>query len=169
MTKPPSSTKCFSDLRFLFLEQMLEVRAAWLWYVIFSFIFPIIVVFAIGHIGSGLTDRTSLLFIVSGAAIITVTNEALVNIAIRVAAMRKEGILLYYASLPISKTAFILAVLLSRLVISLPGMIIAVFLGPRLYNISFEFSLWIVVLLPLTALSLSAIGVAASLLIESLE
>src|SRR5438128_403242 len=126
MTKSPPSTKFLSDLRILFLEQMLEVRAAWPWYVIFSFIFPIIVIFAVGHIGSGLTDRTSLLFIVSGTAIITVTNEALVNIAIRVAAMRKEGTLLYYASLPISKTAFVLAVLLSRLAVSLPGMIIAV-------------------------------------------
>jgi ABC-2 type transport system permease protein len=162
-------TKFFIDLKFLWLEQMLEVRRTWYWFVVFSLVLPITMVFGFARIGSGLTDYDSLLYIISGSAIFSVTNEGLYTLAVRIGTMKKEGTLVYYASLPISKTAFLIAILLSRMVITFPGMIAPVVIGTWLYDVSFEWSLWILILLPLAALSLSNIGMALGVFVSNLE
>ncbi len=155
------------ELKFLWLEQMLEVKANWLSSLIFSFGYPLVVIFGIGRIGNGLTDPTSLLYIISGSATLSVMNEAFVNFALNVGTMRREGVLVYYAALPISKFSFVCALLLSRLVISLPGMMVAILIGPRMYGVVYTVNIWILLLFPLTGLSLSAIGMAMGLLIKS--
>lgn len=161
--------KFLTDLKYLWLEQMLEVRTTWYWFVVFGMFMPLSMVFGFARIGSGLTDRTSLIFIISGAAIFSVATEGIVTMAQRVGTMKKEGMLVYYASLPISKVAFIMAIMFSRLIVALPGMLMPILIGPLLYNISLEPSLWILILLPLTALALSAIGMVLGSLINSLE
>src|SRR5262249_19506323 len=124
--------RMLSDLKFLWLEHMLEVKATWVWFLLFSLGLPLVLIFGIGHIGSGLTDRNSLIYIISGSAIYAVTNDALAAIALRIGIMRKEGMLTYFASLPVGKTTFVVALLLARLAVSLPGMIVALVIGPYL-------------------------------------
>jgi ABC-2 type transport system permease protein len=55
------------------------------------------------------------------------------------------------------------------LVVSLPGILTPLFFGALIYKVDIEFSLWIIILLPLTALALSSIGMALGLFIHSLE
>jgi ABC-2 type transport system permease protein len=164
-----SLTKFFIDLKYLWLEQMLEVRRTWYWFLIFSLILPVTMVFGFTRIGSGLTDYDSLIFIISGAAIFSVTNEGLYALAVRIGTMKKEGTLIYYASLPISKTAFLLAILLSRLVVTLPGMIVPLVFGAWLYQIPVSLNLWVLALLLLTAMALSNIGLVLGTIVGSLE
>jgi ABC-2 type transport system permease protein len=161
--------KFLVDFKFLLLEQMLQIRVTWYWHVLFGLVLPVALVFGFGRIGSGTQDRASLLYVISGAAIFAVANDGLYKMATRIAIMRKEGIMLYYASLPISRFALMSALLVSRLVITLPGMLVPIVFGMAIYNVQFEFSPWIVVLLPLTALVLSALGMALGVLIENLE
>jgi ABC-2 type transport system permease protein len=161
--------KFMVDLKYLWLEQMMEIRTTWYWFVVFGMFMPLSMVFGFARIGSGLTDRTSLIFIISGAAIFSVATEGIVTMAQRVGTMKKEGMLVYYASLPISKVAFIMAIMFSRLIVTLPGMLMPILIGPLLYNVSLEPSLWIFILLPLTALALSAIGMVLGSMINSLE
>src|SRR5437764_8963678 len=99
-------TKFLVDLKYLWLEQMLEVRTTWYWFAIFSLLMPISMVFGFGRIGSGLSDRNSLVYIITGAAIFAAASEGLMGTSQRVGTMKKEGMLVYYASLPISKAAF---------------------------------------------------------------
>lgn len=162
-------SKFMIDLKFLWLEQMMEVRTTWYWFVVFGMFMPLSMVFGFARIGSGLSDRTSLIFIISGAAIFAVATEGIVTMAQRVGTMKKEGMLVYYASLPISKVAFIIAIMFSRLIVALPGMVMPILIGPLLYKVNLEPSLWIFILLPLTALALSAIGMVLGSLISSLE
>ncbi len=157
------------DLKYLWLEQMLEIRTIWYWYLIFSLFLPLAMVFGFARMGSGLTDANSLIYIISGSAIFSVANDGLYTMAVRIGSMKKEGMLLYYASLPISKVAFVAAIMLSRLTVTLPGMIAPMLFGSLLYKVDLNFSGWIVLLLPLTALALSAIGMAIGSLINSLE
>jgi len=157
------------DLKYLWLEQMLEIRTIWYWYFMFSLFLPIAMVFGFARIGSGLTDTNSLIYIISGAAIFSVANDGLYTMAVRIGSMKKEGMLLYYASLPISKVAFVAAIMLSRLTVTLPGMIAPMLFGSLIYKVDLNFSVWIIVLLPLTALALSAIGMAIGSLVNSLE
>jgi ABC-2 type transport system permease protein len=157
------------DFKYLWLEQMLEIRTTWYWYFVFSLVLPLAMVFGFTRIGTGLTDTNSLIYIISGAAIFSVANDGLYTMAIRIGSMKKEGMLLYYASLPINKVAFVMAIMLSRLSVTLPGMIAPMLFGSLIYKIDLNFSLWIVLLLPLTALALSAIGMALGSIVNSLE
>lgn len=168
---PPitGTRKFFIDLKFLWLEQMMEVRFIWYWYLIFSLLLPAAMVFGFTRFGSGLTDQISLIYIVSGAAIFGAANEGLTTMAIRIGSMRKEGMMIYYASLPISRTAFILALVFSRLTVTLPGMIAPLALGSFYYGVDIQINFWILTLIPLTALTLSAMGMMVGVVIESME
>lgn len=161
--------KFFVDLRVLFIEQMLEVRTLWYWMAVFSIVMPLSMVFGFARIGSGLQDQNSLLFIITGSAIFAVATDGITTMAQRIGTMKKEGMLIYYASLPISKTAFILALLFSRLIVSLPGMLTPLLVGPFFYNVKFEFSLWVVILLPITGMAMAVIGMALGTLLNNLE
>ena len=169
MTAFTAPGKFFIDLKFLWLEQMLEIRRTWYWFLVFSLILPVTMVFGFTRIGSGLTDYGSLIFIISGSAVFAATNEGLYALAVRIGTMKKEGTLIYYASLPISKTAFLLAILLSRLVVTFPGMLVPLVFGAWLYQIPISLNLWVLVLLLLTAMALSNIGLMLGAVVGSLE
>lgn len=169
-TQPAAGlSKFLVDLKILWLEQILEIRTSWYFFLIFSMVMPLAMVFGFTRIGSGLTDRTSQLFIISGSAILTATSDGLMSVAQRLGSLKKEGALIYYASLPISKTAFILAVVFSRLPLSWPGIITPLVVGPLLNGTPVEFNPWIIFLIPLTGLTLSALGMALGALLDSLE
>lgn len=157
------------DLKYLWLEQMLEIRTIWYWYFIFSFFLPLAMVFGFTRMGSGLTDNASLIYVISGSAIFSVANDGLYSVAVRIGSMKKEGMLLYYASLPISKIAFVIATVLARMVVTLPGMLVPLVFGSAVYHVQLEFNLWIVLLLPLMALAMCSIGMALGSFINSLE
>src|SRR5882724_3254019 len=103
LTRTQGLRKFAIDLKYLWLEQMLEIRTIWYWYLIFSLVLPLAMVFGFTRIGSGLTDTNSLIYIISGSAIFSVANDGLYTMAVRIGSMKKEGMLLYYASLPINK------------------------------------------------------------------
>jgi ABC-2 type transport system permease protein len=157
------------DLKYLWLEQMLEIRTIWYWYFVFSFFLPLAMVFGFTRMGTGLSDHTCLLYVISGSAIFSVANDGLYSVAVRIGSMKKEGMLLYYASLPISKVAFVIATVLARMVVTLPGMLVPLVFGSVVYHVQLEFNLWIVLLLPLMALAMCAIGMALGSFISSLE
>jgi ABC-2 type transport system permease protein len=161
--------KYWIDFKYLWLEQLLEVRTMWYWFFIFSLFMPFSMVFGFSRIGSGLNDRESLLYIISGAAIFAVTTEGILTMSQKFGEMKKMGMIVYYASLPISKSAFIMAAILVRMLVILPGMLLPIIAGPLLYNMNFSFSPWVLILLPLTGLTLSAIGMVIGTLVNSLE
>src|ERR1700685_1342521 len=99
---------------------MAKVPAAWYFYAVFSIIMPLAMVFGFTRMGRGLTDHDSLLYVTSGAMVFVLTTEGLITMAVRMATMRNTGALTYYSSLPVSRTAFVLALLFSRLVIVVP-------------------------------------------------
>ena len=161
--------KFWVDLKYLWLEQMMEIKVSWYWYLLFSLVIPLAMVFGFARFGRGLTDQTSLIYIISGSAIFAVVNDGLYAMAMRLGAMKKEGMLVYYASLPINKVAFVMAIMTSRLLILLPGMIFPILAGSIIYNVHLQLSPWIFVLLPLTALSMSIVGMAVGLMVDNLE
>jgi ABC-2 type transport system permease protein len=161
--------KFLVDLKYLFLEQMLEIRATWYWLLIFSLVLPLAMVFGFARIGGMTPDRARLLYVISGSAIFAATNDGLYGLAVRIGSMKQSGQLIYYMSLPISKVAFVIAVVLARLILTMPGMVAPILFGAWLYGIHFDLNLWIVAVLPLTALTMSAVGMALGSLIEELE
>src|SRR5262249_60069174 len=80
---------------YLWLEQMLGVRTTWSWTVLFGLLMPLAMVFGATRIGTGLTDRTSLLYIISGAAVFAVSTEGIAVLAQQVGQIRNDGMMLY--------------------------------------------------------------------------
>ncbi|MDC0708187.1 ABC transporter ATP-binding protein/permease [Stigmatella sp. ncwal1] len=156
-------------LKYLWIAHMLEVRHTWAWNAVFSLFMPVAMVFGLSRIGMGLSDRTSLLYIVSGAAVFSVATEGILTCAQRIAMMRKDGRLIYYASLPISQASFVASIILSRVFIVFPGVITPLLAGWLLHGIRLELSPWLLVVIPLTALSFSGVGMMLGSAIRDLD
>jgi ABC-2 type transport system permease protein len=161
--------KFLVDFKYLLLEQLLEIRHTWYWHITFAILLPIAFVFGFGRIGGDGTSLERILYIISGSAIFTVANDGLFVMASRIGVMRRDGILVYYASLPISNSAFLMSMMISRLLITLPGMIVPIFFGAWLYQVPLSFNLWILLLLPISGLALASMGMALGVLVENLE
>ncbi|MEV0780192.1 ABC transporter ATP-binding protein/permease [Streptomyces sp. NPDC050428] len=157
------------DLKYLWLEQMLEVRTTWTWSLLFGLLMPVAMVFGLSRIGGGLNDANSLLYIVSGAAIFSVATEGVATLAQRIGVIKNDGMMVYYASLPISKASFVAAMILSRLLLIMPGLITPMIAAGLMYDVDFVISPALVIVLPLSCLALSAIGLAIGTLIDSME
>jgi len=153
------------ELKFLWLEQILEVQAHWKWYVFLSIALPLIMVFGFTRIGGG----TNQIYAITGTVVFAIADEALSAMAVRVGTMRREGLLAYYAALPIHKTSFVVALVLSRMMITLPRTLVAIIAGPLLFGIAVQFNPLIVVVLILSSLMLATLGVALGLMLESPE
>jgi len=162
-------TAFWIDFKYLWLEQMAEVPGTWYFYALFSIFMPLAMVFGFAHMGRGLTDKESLLYVISGSMVFVLTAEGWLTMAIRTTTMRSSGVMTYYSSLPISKTSFILALLFSRLVVIVPSMLVPLVVCPLLYPVRFSIGPWLLVILPLSALSLSAVGIAIGSLIDSVD
>ncbi|MFH8660651.1 ATP-binding cassette domain-containing protein [Streptomyces afghaniensis] len=158
-----------TDLKYLWLEQMLEVRTTWSWVLMFGLLMPTAMVFGLTRIGNGLSDEQSLLFIVSGAAIFSVANEGIGTLAQRIGVLRQDGMMVYYASLPISRISFLAAMVFSRLLLILPGLITPMVVAKLMYDTDFVISPALLLVLPLSCMALSAIGLAIGTLVRSMD
>lgn len=158
-----------THFKYLWLEQMLEVRTTWPWTLVLGLLMPIAMVFGLSRIGGGLDDPTSLLYIVSGAAVFAVATEGIATLAQRIGAIKTDGMMLYYASLPIGKTPFIAALVLSRLIIVMPGLLTPIVAGKLFYDVDFVISPALLLVIPLAALAVSALGMAIGSLVDSLD
>jgi ABC-2 type transport system permease protein len=161
--------KFFVDLWVLWLEQMAEVRVNWPLYLLFSVIFPIVIVFGFTRLGSGLTDGMSLLYIISGSIIMSLTSDGIVGMASKLGEMKRDNSLSYYASLPINRFSFVFALILSRFVVTIPGMIAPLVFGAFFYEFRIELSLWLFLLIPLISLACAVFGLFIGIMVESIS
>lgn len=98
--------------------------------------------------------------IVAGSAVLAIAMTAVVMLAQRVSALKENGGLDYYATLPVSRPALIASILLSFAVFALPGTIIVLTLGSALFNLSLA-ALWAAIpVWVLGSLALAGLGVA---------
>lgn len=161
--------KFWTDLSCLWQEQMAEVRVNWMWYTLFSVLLPIILVFGFTRIGAGLIDSTSLLYIISGSMILSLASDGIYGMAIKIGEMKQENTLIYYMSLPISRFAFILALIASRLIVTIPGMVVPLLYGVIFYNFDVHLSLWLLILIPSISISFAILGLVIGVWIKSLN
>ena len=70
---------------------------------------------------------------IGGTMIFAIAQEGFSTMAVRVSSMHRDGMLIYYASLPIRKSALILALLLSRFVLMISPVLAPIMIAPLLY------------------------------------
>ena len=156
-------------VRYLWLEQFFEIKGTWLWNLLFALLMPSAMVFGFARIGKGLTDPESLTYIISGASVFAAASVGVVFLGQRIGIMRESGTLTYYATLPVSRMALALAVLGSRLPVLLPGVVTPIVLAQLLYDIDIVLSAWLLLIIPLVALSLAAVGLTIGSMIRDLN
>ena len=105
-------------------------------------------------------DRQTMLFLATGAPAITLITMGLVAVPQVVSQARTQGSLEYMRSLPVPRMVFLLADLSVWLVIVLPGLIFALWVGAARFDLAFEVSLLVVPAFLLVALTSTAVGYA---------
>ncbi len=144
----------------LLAMQLARLRTAWRPYLIVSSAMPL----GIALLMRAIMNRDQVAEfgeqIVAGCAVLAIAMTAIVMLAQRVAALKESGGLDFYATLPVSRAALVLAVLISFSVFALPGMLIVLAGGAALFDLSFA-ALWSA--LPVWfagSIALAGIGVA---------
>jgi len=158
-----------TSFKYLWFEHMLIVRTSWHVHIVFGIFMPLTMVFGFSRIGSGLTDQSSLLYIASGSGVFSIAALGTTAIAQRIGAIKAEGSMMYYASLPISKVAFVTAFVAARLLLIAPGLVTSLLAVEVLYDIRLTLSPTLLVVYPLTALPLAALGLVIGSLIDRIE
>ncbi|MER6093894.1 ABC transporter ATP-binding protein/permease [Streptomyces bluensis] len=158
-----------TSFKYLWFEHMLIVRTSWHVHMVFGIFMPLTMVFGFSRIGSGLSDQTSLLYIASGSGVFSIAALGTTAIAQRIGAIKAEGSMMYYASLPISKVAFVTAFVAARLLLIAPGLVTSLLAVEVLYDIELTLSPTLLFVYPLTALPLAALGLVIGSLIDKIE
>jgi ABC-2 type transport system permease protein len=158
-----------TSFKYLWFEHMLTVRTSWHVHLVFGIFMPLTMVFGFSRIGSGLTDQLSLTYIASGSGVFAIAALGTTAIAQRIGAIKAEGSMLYYASLPISKVAFVLAFVAARLLLIAPGLGTSLIAVRLLYGLNLHVSPMLLLVYPLTALPLAALGLVIGSLIDRIE
>lgn len=105
-------------------------------------------------------DRTTILYLATGAPAITLLTVGLVAVPQLVAQARTEGTLDYMRSLPIPRIVYLLADLTVWLLIVIPGVVFAVAVAAFRFNLDLEVSPLVVPAVLLIVLTAASMGYA---------
>lgn len=100
----------------------------------------------------------ALAYVLTGNLVLALMFGNLDNVESHFAYMRFNGILDYFATLPIQKHLLILAVLLSFFLLSLPSLSATILLGSLLLGVRITLSPVILIVIPLCALPMAGVG-----------
>lgn len=140
-----SVTKLAVDSWLVFVSQVLEVRFLWFWtFVMMSFI-PLTMLGFLLLFGGTSPERV--IYVIAGSITHAVSLQAGPSLGQRISHMRTRRVFEYYASLPVTKTPFILGLNFKALVLCVPSTLtllvfaLSVFklrlVGPGLFLVAF--------------------------------
>lgn len=160
MSAPGATTTRAGRFSILVWIQMARLRTSWRPYLIVSSVMPL----GIAVLMRAIMDESQVAElgeqIVAGSAVLAIAMTAIVMLAQRVSALKENGALDYYQTLPVTRTAVVTSVLLSFAVFSLPGTVVVLVLGSALFDLSLA-ALWTAIpVWALGSLALAGIGVA---------
>jgi len=105
-------------------------------------------------------DRTTVLYLATGAPVISLITMGLVAVPQMVSAAKTEGTLAYMRSLPIPRLVYLLADMTVWLAVVLPGVVFAVIIGSIRFGLDLQISPLVVPAVILVALTATSIGYA---------
>lgn len=152
----------------LTLIQLTNWRWSWRGMLISGVIAPVIGITALSAVA---TDRSAetLGYIVTGNLVLSMMFGTVNRVAGNFTYMRTQGMLDYFATLPLYRAGIIMASVTAFFLLSLPQTLITLLLGTAILNLPLRISPLIVVVLPLVAVSLSGLGALIGLLSRTLD
>jgi len=141
----------------LTLIQMTNWRWAWRSGLIVSSFIPIYLIATFGVFASS-DDRVGLSYLLTGSLMLSLLLIGLSRVSEHFAFMRAMGALDYFATLPVSRIAFVLAALIAFLVLALPSTLATLLLGTLILHAPLNIHPLVILVLPLICIALSGLG-----------
>lgn len=139
------------------LMELSNWRWSWRTLVLTSTITPLLGIVGLGVFSRGGGQET-LAAILTGNVVLALMFGTMDKVQSRFVFMRVVGTLDYYATLPIRQATLILASVLSFLLLSLPSVVVTIVIGSLLLGLPLHLNPLILLVVPLCAVPLSAVG-----------
>lgn len=146
------------EISILFKIQISIIREQWAFIFLLASLFPFTTLMFLKFYTVNPTPEIMIRIII-GNMLFALIIMGLNVMAQEISWQKHQGHFTFYASLPIRKINFVIANLFRGLIISLPSFLILAGIGQLVYNIQFQFSLWIIPVVLLTITSVVSIGV----------
>ncbi len=141
----------------LFLIELTNWRWTWLYNVVVGTLTPLLSMFAFSIFARD-SGPEALQFIWSGNVIIALMFGLQSRLTSHFVYLRLEGMLNYFATLPIKKSALILAIIAAFFLIALPSTLATIFVGAWILGLTISPSPMLLLVVPLCAIPMAGIG-----------
>ncbi len=141
----------------LFWIEMTNWRWTWQYLIVVGTITPLLSMLAFSIFARD-SGPEALQFIWSGNVLISLMFGLQSRLTSHFVYLRLEGMLNYFATLPIKKSALILAIILAFFLIALPSTLATIFVGAWILGLTITPSPILILVIPLCALPMAGIG-----------
>ncbi|AZN41027.1 ABC transporter permease [Paenibacillus albus] len=152
----PSPARIWTELSILFRIQFAIIRDTWVWVVLMATMFPLTTLLFMRFFIENPT-KEAMIQIIAGNMIFGLLVMGLNAMAQEISWQKHDGHFTFYASLPIAKLNFVIAILLRGLMSTVPSFVLLALFGQWMYDIQFHFS-WALPLVAILALA-SVVGI----------
>ena len=156
---PPRRTFATSLWQYLILTRIMlsEYRTTWFYHVFFGTLMPIGLIFFFKTI-NGVMPTDKAIFLLGGNMAISLAYGPTQQMIVKMGWARETREFDYWAMLPIPKLALLLAMVSVYLVFAMPGILCSYIFGSWMFGLQPTGSLILILLIPLSALSLTGFG-----------
>ncbi|MEM8859077.1 MAG: ABC transporter permease [Chloroflexota bacterium] len=141
----------------LFLIELTNWRWSWRSMLVVGTIAPLLSMIGLAVFARD-SGEQALQYVWSGNIVLALMFGLQNNVAGHFVFMRTEGILNYFATMPIKKSALVIAVIAAFFVLNIPAVIVTILLGAWLLDLSISLSPILLIAIPLCALPMAGIG-----------
>jgi ABC-2 type transport system permease protein len=156
---PPSHTPLTGLQQYLILLRLSlsEYRSLWFYYVFFGLAWPVSFLFFLSALGGAFSPERAI-FILGGNMATSIAFGPTFILINTIGYGKESREFDYWATLPLPKLAFVLAVVSVALLLALPGLVGIYLLGALMLHLSLSGGLALLILIPLGALPLAGLG-----------
>ncbi len=148
--------------------QLSNWRWSWKPMLITGVLSPILTIILLGTVGRD-ADVSAKQYVLTGAIVMALLFENQNKVAANFSFMREEGTLDYFRTVPVRLILLAPATLAAFFVMSLPAIAVTIAFGQWFLDLPIHPSLWLAVVIPLSAVSLAGIGATIGVLAPSQE
>lgn len=152
----------------LLLIQLTNWRWSWRSHLLLSTIAPLLSTVALGFFAAN-DGENSRITILIGSVVMSLLFGIAGQISSHFAFIRQTGQLDFFATLPITRLAFLLATVWAFFLISLPSAVFTLLLGSAILQVSLNIHILIIVVLPVMSVSLCGFGILIGLLSRNIH
>ncbi|HEU5139133.1 MAG TPA: ABC transporter permease [Bacillales bacterium] len=147
------------EIWILFRIQFAEIRDSWMWVIGLASMFPFTTLLFLKFYTVNPTPEM-MMRMITGNMVFAIIVMGINALAQEISFQKHQGHFMFYASLPIAKLNFVIAVFIRGFMTSFPSVVILAVIGQLVYGIQFHYSLGMIPVLLLAVFSCAGIGTA---------